>query len=124
MSSWILMRVEDGEIYHWEGGGDWYSPGAWDYVVDGGDVKTAIEEYPELYRLVQSGPEVFMILFLGVHLVTDEGYWNYDYGYQFPETHAECGPAAIVEHDFCPESHGLVPGEYPEPAEPTSINLG
>jgi hypothetical protein len=107
-TSWILMRVEDREIYHWDAGGEWCTQDRWDYIIEGDDVIESIKCWPELNALVESGPEVFMILFADVSFVTEDGYWDLDYGYVNPCGWVECDQPAIVEHDFDPAAHGLV----------------
>jgi hypothetical protein len=103
------MRVEDGCIYHWDGGGDWCTQDRWDYIVEGEDVKCAIEEHPSLSWWLENGPEVFMVLFVDVGWVSDYGGWGPG-GHVAPGHYVEPGPAAIVEHDFDPENYGLTSG--------------
>lgn len=110
--SWILMRVEDDDIYHWDGGGEWFTPDRWEYI--GEDMICAIEEDPRLVEFMKTGPDVWMVLFVDVSWVNDSGYWDINYGWCAPGHHVEAGDCVIVEHDFDPEVHGLELGEWPE----------
>ncbi len=97
--SWILAHVEDSCVSWWDAGGLWHTEGREEYIRNGSDLEAMCEMTPEIEAKMEAGG-VFRVLFTDVSFVSEDGYWDLDYGYVFPEAHIEDGGYRIVDAEF------------------------
>jgi hypothetical protein len=97
--SWILVHVEDGCPYFEDAGGTWYTKGKLEYILEGDDIRNEIEMHEDVQQRIKDDtkPSVFQVKLTGVAFVSEDGFWDLDYGYVFPESHIECDGAEIIE---------------------------
>lgn len=97
--SWILLQIEDGQVFFDDAGGKWYTKKRLEYILNGGDIDVEIEMHEGVQARIKNKDllSVFQVKLVGVSFVVEEGGWNLDYGYDFPSAHIECDGVEIIE---------------------------